>query len=143
LEDHLEEKKKYIGESKTLLILDDEPDILMMLQGFFEEKGYRVFTASSGKKALEMFSDAPQMIDLAIVDIIMPEMGGVEVLEEMIKIKPESKVVFISGYHEEERERLLIERGAVGFVKKPFSPLKLLQVVEDALREKNKRRSHH
>jgi CheY-like chemotaxis protein len=78
-----------------ILIIDDEPQIRKMLQDLFEEEGYDVLTAEDGELGLRLYRQ--QSIDLIITDLIMPEKEGIEVIREIRKDNPDTKIIAISG----------------------------------------------
>ena len=120
-----------VGGSETLLIIDDEKETLTMLKGTLEDSGYKVYTSSSGKMGLKMFKEKD--IDLVILDIKMPVMGGEEVLEKLLEIDSEVKVILASGYSEEGQHHSLLKMGAKGFIGKPFVVDKLLIKMREIL----------
>ena len=82
----------------TIMVVEDEKDLIEMIEVMLTELGYDIITASDGKKALQIYRGASKPIDLVISDIIMPKMGGKELYQELVKINPDVKFVFISGY---------------------------------------------
>jgi DNA-binding response OmpR family regulator len=95
--------------------------------------GYTVITAGSGIDALARFNENKERIDLAILDIIMPGMNGKEAFDEMRKINPAIKALFISGYASDIiRKRGLLEEG-LEFIPKPLNLKRLLIKVRDLL----------
>jgi len=104
---------------------------LTMLKGTLEDSGYKVYTSSSGKMGLKMFKEKD--IDLVILDIKMSVMGGEEVLEKLLEIDSEVKVILASGYSEEGQHHSLLKMGAKGFIGKPFVVDKLLIKMREIL----------
>ncbi len=82
----------------TIMLVEDEKDLVEILGVILTELGYDIITASDGKEALHIYRDAGKQIDLVITDIIMPKMGGKELYEQIVKINPDVKFVFTSGY---------------------------------------------
>ncbi len=126
-----EEPEEVVGGSETLLIIDDEKDILSMLKGALENLGYKVYTSSSGRTGLKTFKEKD--IDLVILDIKLPDIGGKEVLEKIFEIDPKAKVLLESGYSDMEQHKNLIEIGARGFIGKPFEMNKLFKKIREVL----------
>jgi two-component system, cell cycle sensor histidine kinase and response regulator CckA len=91
-------KEEDLSGSQTILMIDDEDLLLTMGETILSSYGYRVLTANSGQKALEIFSNAPSAIDLVITDLVMPKMSGREVIEHLRKIAPEVRIICSSGY---------------------------------------------
>jgi two-component system cell cycle sensor histidine kinase/response regulator CckA len=82
--------------SKTFLIVDDDEEILNLLQEWLLENGIGVLRSSNGMEALEICKDPNHRIDLVLADVIMPKMDGMELYEELQKIKPDLKVILTS-----------------------------------------------
>ena len=84
--------------SETILVVDDEDMLLTMEQTILESYGYKVLTANSGQKALEVLEEKEGAIDLVITDLIMPTMSGRELMEHMQRLSPGTRIIFTSGY---------------------------------------------
>ena len=106
--------------SETILLVDDESFILDVGRRLLKELGYRVFIAGSGKSALRIFAACHADIDLVILDIVMPEMGGKEVYARMKQIESDVHVLLASGYSMDSQAHDMIEDGCHGFIQKPF-----------------------
>ena len=117
--------------SGRILLVDDEEHIRELGKLILERVGYSVITASNGKEALEIYRGEPSSIDLVVLDLIMPQMSGLECLEELFKIDRNVKVVVSSGHAPDAQEKLLLGAMAKGFVNKPYEVKQLLQVVAD------------
>ena len=109
----------------TILCVDDEDNQLMVRKLLLESAGYRVFTAKSGVKALEIF-DANASIDMAIVDYWMAEMNGVALAEQLKQRKPSLRVVILSAFGELPGESLGI---AELWLRKGLPPAELLKAI--------------
>lgn len=107
--------------SETILLVDDEKYIIdvgeMMLKGL----GYSILTATSGQKAIDIFKKQHDVIDLVILDLVMPDMGGEAVFNEIRQIKSDIKVLFASGHYMSNHTRELLQSGSSGFLQKPFN----------------------
>ncbi len=114
----------------TVLMVDDEDLLLTMGQMVLSSFGYTVLTANSGQKALELFTKSKKKIDLVITDLVMPNMSGRELTEQILKLAPETRVLWCSGYvranNAEDEER---------YLQKPFTTQDLLRRVKQALHE--------
>ncbi len=104
----------------TIFIVDDEQTVLDVGSRMLEKLGYDIFKAETGAKAVEIFREHEDKIDLTILDLIMPGMQGEEVYDNMKKIKPDLKVLLSSGYSIDGEARRLLNRGCNGFIQKPF-----------------------
>ncbi|MBR9982670.1 MAG: response regulator, partial [Desulfatitalea sp.] len=107
--------------SETLLLVDDEPHIVSITQRMLAKLGYQVFTAEGGEAALEVVRKHRAGIDLVILDMIMPDMGGGETFDHLRRIDPEIKVLLASGYSINGEASEILARGCNGFLQKPFN----------------------
>jgi len=117
--------------SETILVVDDEANIRHTLRGVLSDEGYDVVEAADGRRALEMLEH--QVPRLAIVDIWMPEVDGIELVERMKRQAPELPVIVISGHGTIETAVRVIRLGAFDFLEKPFQLDALLRMVDRAL----------
>ncbi len=117
---------------KNILIADDDQEILDILKEMIQREGYRVFLASNGKKAVEAIKINP--IDLAILDIKMPVMDGIEALKEIKKIDQGIEVLIITGYADlETLKQTISDHGAFDYILKPFKRVDILDGIQNAL----------
>ena len=117
--------------SDTILVVDDEANIRRTLRGVLADEGYEVVEASDGRGALEVLER--QVPQLAIVDIWMPEVDGIELVSRMRQQAPELPVIVISGHGTIDTAVRVIRMGAFDFLEKPFELDALLRVVDRAL----------
>ena len=123
------------GGDETILIVDDEEAIRGFAQQALMAFGYKVFTASTGEEALEVYRDQKKNIDLVITDIGMPGMGGHRLLRELLQINPEEKVIIASGYSINSQVIESKTSGAKGYVGKPYQLADLMNSVRAVLDE--------
>jgi len=116
-----------------LLLVDDEDMILDVGRTMLERLGYEVLTASGAMEAIEIFNRESAKIDLVILDMIMPEMGGAALFERLKKINPAVRVLLSSGYSLEEQARRMLDGGRCGFIQKPFDLTELGRKVAEVL----------
>jgi two-component system, cell cycle sensor histidine kinase and response regulator CckA len=107
--------------SGMILLVDDEPAVLEVTAQMIERLGYTVTLARSGREAIERFREKPGGFSLVILDMIMPEMGGGEVFDQLKRIQPQVKVLLASGYSMQGQAREIMNRGCIGFIQKPFN----------------------
>lgn len=122
---------------EKILIVDDEPNILLSLEFLMKKKGYQVFIARDGKEAIEIIDKT--VPNLVVLDIMMPEVDGYEVCK-YIKTKPkfaDSKVIFLSAKIKEEEIQKGLALGADDYMTKPFSTRKLMQKISALLVQSN------
>lgn len=119
--------------TKKILIVDDEPSILMSLDFLFRKKGFEVFIARDGKEAIELLNE--HQPDLTILDIMMPEVDGYEVCTYIRNTPPlaQSGIIFLSAKSKKSDMEKGLQLGANAYLTKPFSTRELLQNVENIL----------
>ena len=115
---------------ETILVVDDEPMIRKLAALVLQRAGFTVREAEDGLQAVTIYEQAKDEIDLVLLDLTMPNLSGKEAFLRMLKINPSLKVMFASGYAEEE---LSVEdkEHILGFIKKPYRPDVLLQAIRD------------
>ena len=106
--------------NETILLVDDEAAIRETVREVLTNFGYRTIEAASGEEALEIFQKDGPLIDLIILDLGMPGIGGHSCLKELLKIDPRVKVIVASGYSEESQIQEVLKEGAVRFIAKPY-----------------------
>jgi PAS domain S-box-containing protein len=129
------EDKGFKGGSETILLVDDEEPIRNLGEQIFTKYGYTVLKVSDGEGALKIYQEKKEKIDLVILDLIMPGMGGKKCLEGLLQINPDVKVVVASGYSPEGTVKSFLEGGVKNFISKPFNMKEMLQVVREVLDE--------
>ncbi|MDX2446708.1 MAG: PAS domain S-box protein [Desulfobacterales bacterium] len=126
----------------TVLLVDDEDMIVEVGQAMLKKLGYRAFIARSGQEALNLYKKQREEIDLIILDMIMPGMGGGETYDQLRKIDGDVKVILSSGYSIEGQAKEIMDRGCSGFIQKPFAMEALSRMVREELDE-GKTDGHH
>ncbi|MBU0990925.1 MAG: response regulator [Proteobacteria bacterium] len=121
------------GGDETILLVDDEIVIRNLCELVLSKLGYNVLKASDGETAIKIFQERKIDIDLVILDIIMPGMGGEKCLKELLKCKPDLKVLIASGFTGKVSTGSLLETGIKGFIHKPFEMNYLVSTVRDVL----------
>jgi PAS domain S-box-containing protein len=121
---------------KTILLVDDEDVLLRLGARGLRSKGYQVLTATSGEEALQIYGQKGQQLDLVIMDLGMPGMGGHKALREILALDPQAKVVIASGYAADGLVRASLDAGAAGYVAKPYKRADLLATVGRLLDKK-------
>jgi two-component system, cell cycle sensor histidine kinase and response regulator CckA len=118
------------GGCEKIMIVDDEPEMLNLLELLLRDLGYTVVSARNGREAVEI---ADEGIHLVILDMIMPEMDGMTALRCLREKKPDVKVLISSGYTSPDKVPILERIGIEGFVQKPFELRKIATTVRDVL----------
>jgi two-component system cell cycle sensor histidine kinase/response regulator CckA len=119
--------------SETLLLVEDEEMVRQLVGRVLRELGYEVLEASSSAEALEVSARLDRPIDLLVTDVVMPGMSGRELAEQLAQTRPETRVLFMSGYTEEA----IVHHGVLGgesdFIGKPFTPQELAHKIRGVL----------
>jgi len=118
-------------QGKTVLIVDDEEGVREVLGKFFRAKGFKTLEAESGEKAVSLCEE--NACGIALLDLKMPGLDGLQTLEKLLKINPSMGVVMVTGDGDDEKVKKAIELGAYNYVLKPFDFLYLELVVMSKL----------
>jgi len=114
----------------TILVVDDEQTVLDTTKTLLEYSGYGVLTANNGIEAIDLFKVKSTAIGAVILDMGMPEMSGVEVLQHLVKIDSDVNVIITSG-DIDESDQEIVKLGAKYALQKPFKLKKLLNYIEE------------
>jgi len=125
--------KKSSKERETILIVDDEPSIIDVTRDILKVLGYEVLTAKGGREAVQLYRQQADRIDLVILDMVMPDMGGEDTFDLLRAIQPAVRVILASGYSEAGQVQQLMERGCRGFLPKPYRITDLAKKVRAVL----------
>ena len=128
--------KEVLRGTETVLFVDDEDMIIDVGQDILKLLGYGVLPASGGEEAIEVYKKNHDKIDMVILDMIMPDMGGGETYDRLKEINPDIKVLLSSGYSINGQATEILERGCDGFIQKPFSIMDLSQKIREILDKK-------
>ncbi|MBF0232685.1 MAG: PAS domain S-box protein [Desulfamplus sp.] len=127
------EDKTSGGGTETILLVEDELSILRMTRMMLERSGYSVLSAATPAEALKKAKDHSGSIDLLMTDVVMPEMNGRDLAENIILLYPEIRLLFMSGYTADViAHRGILDKG-VAFIQKPFSLTDLTEKLRDVL----------
>ena len=135
-------KDNGLRENKRLLLIDDDPNLILLVKDYLEFRGYEVITAENGREALEILNqDVPDMI---ICDVMMPEMDGYALVEHVRQDSRTSwiPVLFLSAKGQSQDRVKGLNTGADVYMVKPFEPEELVAQVESSLKQAN-RLIHH
>jgi DNA-binding NtrC family response regulator len=115
-------------------VVDDEPAIREMARDILQGRGYEVVPARDGVEALEIYRQQWGRLDLVVLDMVMPRLGGLETFRRLQGIDRNVRVVLCSGHADTSKAKQAIKEGALGFFAKPFTMTELLAWVEKLLR---------
>ncbi|MEN6474925.1 MAG: PAS domain S-box protein [Syntrophaceae bacterium] len=119
--------------TETILVAEDSETIRGLFQTIFEEYGYQIILAEDGEDAIQKFAEHKDKIRMAVLDMIMPRKSGQEVYEAIKKMRPEIKVIFVSGYTADKIHQEVILEEGLTLIQKPFTPRELLKKVRATL----------
>ncbi|WP_051617275.1 GAF domain-containing protein [Desulfonatronovibrio hydrogenovorans] len=122
----------------TILVVDDEADIRELSKEILESRGYQVLSAENGEQAIELLSQSKETVDLVVLDLNMPGMGGYKCLQKLVQLKPGLPVIIASGYSPNGQTQKTLTSKAAGFVGKPYQTSELLEAINKALSAKKK-----
>lgn len=120
------------GTPVTVLVVEDEESVLALVRSVLEARGYAVLEASGAREAMYIHENHPGRIDLLLTDIVLSGKSGREIARDLTELRPELRVIFMSGYAD-ALIRNELERNSAAFLRKPFSPAILLEAVRQAL----------
>jgi len=121
------------GHHKTVLVVDDDPQVRDVTRVILERYGFIVVTAADGAEGLITFRNSPDAFSLALVNFSMPRMDGRQLFQEIRKLRPGTPVIICSGYSEFEIARRFVEESPTAFVQKPFQAHTLIEKILGAL----------
>ncbi|MDH4249034.1 MAG: PAS domain-containing protein, partial [Deltaproteobacteria bacterium] len=117
----------------TLLVAEDDPRVLMLVQTILKQAGYEVLSVSNGEEAVSLLQRSGHSIDLALLDVVMPKLGGREVFKHIQTHHPGLPVVFSTGYSADMLDAEFLKQHEVTIIHKPYDPASLLQVVQKSI----------
>jgi CheY-like chemotaxis protein len=133
-------RKPHLGKgvlrgSETVLLVDDEKMIIEVGRRMLEQMGYQVLVAGGGKEAVRVYEEKRDQVDLVVLDMIMPDMGGADTYDALKEINPRIKVLLASGYSINSKAAEILNRGCDGFVQKPFDMTELSRKIRGVLEQ--------
>ncbi|MDE1890803.1 MAG: response regulator, partial [Planctomycetota bacterium] len=123
----------YLNGTEMILLAEDEEEVRNLTKSLLEEAGYKVIAAVDGYDTINKFMENKDNINLLLLDVIMPKKNGREAYEEIRKIRPDIKALFMSGYSESVIHQNTIIKEGLHFISKPFSQTMLLKKVREIL----------
>ncbi len=118
---------------ETILLAEDEDDVRALTREVLERQGYRVLEASDGLQALQRYEAEGDRIDLVLSDVVMPRMSGRELVDRVRAIRPDTRVLYMSGYTEDAIVRHGVRDASTVLLGKPFAPADLLAKIREVL----------
>lgn len=127
-------KRMPAGCGESILVVEDEEELLEITKKILEIHGYKVIKASDGKEAIALYSQHKEEIKVVLIDVMMPVMDGSASIRELRKVSPEIKIIAISGLIEKDKLAEVADL-ANAFLSKPYATEKLLQTIHEVLNE--------
>lgn len=121
------------GAGKTVLVLDDEPDMRKLVSAMLTSNGYTVLTADDGESAIRTFQKSKQPVDLVLLDVVSPGLSGPMVADRITELQPGTRVLFMSGYENTNVVRRYVVDQGFALLTKPFTADQLVRKVREVL----------
>ncbi|MEK6791981.1 MAG: PAS domain S-box protein [Deltaproteobacteria bacterium] len=121
------------GGTETILLAEDEAEVRQVTRNMLEEFGYRVIEAANGEEAYAKFAEHKESIGLVILDVIMPRKNGMEAYDEIKRLKPDARALFVSGYAADTALAEYVAAGKVDFMSKPVAPGDFLRKIREVM----------
>jgi DNA-binding NtrC family response regulator len=122
-----------MDKTARILIVDDDENIRKVLETILEDEGYNVDSVGTGNKAIEKSKE--NFYNLALIDVRLPDMEGIELLTKMQGTTPKMRKIIITGYPTLQNAMAAVNKGAHGYVMKPFDMEKVLQLIKTELKK--------
>jgi len=116
----------------TVLLVEDDDQVRRFMRGLLSGEGYNVIEARNGAEGLKIASEIGR-IDLLLADMLLPELSGFDLAEQLLEARPGLKILFVTGYIEGDIVQRSIAQLGASFLDKPFAPATLLQRVRDVI----------
>lgn len=130
------ERRKNEGTKPRILVIDDDEGIRKVLTEILTEKGYRVDSAETGREAIQKTNE--KFYNMALIDIRLPDMSGVELLTKIKETKPKMRKIIITGYPTLQNAVEALNRGADAYIIKPLNIDETLTTIEEQLEKQRK-----
>jgi two-component system CheB/CheR fusion protein len=121
------------GQSELILLVDDEIPIRDSIRELLEKRHYRVLSAANGEEGLRLFAQQPESVSLVLTDMMMPVMGGLDMIRAIRALSPKVRIIATSGLDEPKRREELAALGVTEILAKPVTPAQLLKSLHRAL----------
>lgn len=126
-------QEEFKGNGERILLIEDEEVVRNLLTEMLTGKGYKVFSATNAKQALDIFENEEGNLDLVFSDVVLPDIRGPKLVERFLKQKPNIRVLFTSGYSDEKSDWQIIQQLGYPYLQKPFTSYDMLKTVKETL----------
>jgi PAS domain S-box-containing protein len=130
--DRVAESEDFFRGSETLLLVEDDPTVRRLAERVLRSSGYSLLVAASGAEALRLLKEGDPL-DMLVTDVVMPGMSGPDLAKQLRLSRPELKVLFLSGYMEDDLRTRVLTDGSYAYIPKPFRPNDLTKKIRDVL----------
>jgi two-component system, cell cycle sensor histidine kinase and response regulator CckA len=127
------EVPKAYGGSETILLVDDDLNVLEILKVLLKSLGYAVLGWTNGQEALDLYRENKDCIDLVILDMVMLGLSGSDIFERIKELSPSAKLIVMTGYDMNSKIQQIIDKGCCGFIQKPFDVTQISRKIRDVL----------
>lgn len=117
----------------AILVVDDDPDVLMYIVATLRRHGYTVFGAQSAREAMSVLVQQKQLIGMVLTDVVMPSLNGPELAERLVAVDPGLAILYMSGYKEEHLARFGPLLHNCRMLSKPFTPQELVRAIYECM----------
>ncbi|MBW2610523.1 MAG: PAS domain S-box protein [Deltaproteobacteria bacterium] len=135
VKEEIESTSVFLKGGETILLVDDEDMVIEAGEQILPKLGYEVLLARGGQEALELYRQNHDKIDMVLLDMVMPDLGGGETYDRMKEINPDVKVLLSSGYSIDGQAKEIMDRGCDGFIQKPYTLKKISGAIREVLEE--------
>jgi len=125
------EKSEKPSKERYILFIEDEENLRQIIKELLESEGFKVILASTAKEGIELFRSDQPMIEIVLLDFHLPDASGEEVFDQLKKIDPGVKVILTSGFEFDESIQKVLDKGAFGFLSKPFSKEQIINFIRE------------
>ncbi len=125
------EKTEKPSKERYILFIEDEENLRQIIKELLESEGFRVILASTAKEGVELFRSDQPMIEIVLLDFHLPDASGEDVFDQLKKIDPGVKVILTSGFEFDESIQKVLDKGAFGFLSKPFSKDQIINFIRE------------
>jgi CheY-like chemotaxis protein len=121
------------GRKHTVLIVEDREDLRHMIAEALASSGFSIMEACDGREALQLCESQPSRVDLLFTDVVMPHIDGIELANRIVRIRPQIRVLFTSGYELNDEMQKKITQGEIHFLPKPYDVAQVLEKIREVM----------
>ncbi len=131
----IQHPENFQGNREKILLIEDQEEVRHISAEYLTDNGYEVFAAEDGKKAAELFAEHNGDFNLIFSDVVLPDISGLDLVNEFIAQKPNLNVIICSGYTEKKAKLTTIKESGFTFIEKPYSFVNLLSLIKEKLNQ--------